>query len=186
MSMSKTKRLSTDAVLTALYLVLAMFVTIKTGNLRFSFASLPIVVCALLYGPADACIVAALGEFMNQMLGYGFTVTTPLWLVPPAIRGLIIGLTAAAALKKGTRLEKNPAKYYSICILAAIVTTLANTGVIWLDSIIMGYYTFAYVFGDFLVRLVTGIITAALVGIIAVPVSSALEKSGFGQAPAAQ
>jgi hypothetical protein len=50
--------------------------------------------------------------------------------------------------------------FYCVCIFAAIATTLANTGVIWVDSHILGYYTFAVVFGDFLVRLFTGIVTA--------------------------
>jgi hypothetical protein len=37
MSMSKTKRLSTDAVLTALYVLLTLFLSIKAGNLRISW-----------------------------------------------------------------------------------------------------------------------------------------------------
>ena len=61
--MSKTKRLTTDAVLVALYTVLTVFVSIKAGNLHISIASLPIVVCALLYGPADACMDALITNF---------------------------------------------------------------------------------------------------------------------------
>lgn len=184
MPISKTKRLATDAVLTALYVLLTLFLSIKAGNLRISLASLPIIVCALLYGPQDACVCAALGEFMNQMLSYGFTVTTPLWLLPPMLRALIVGLAAAAALRQGSRLERSVPAFYCVCIFAAIATTLANTGVIWVDSHILGYYTFAVVFGDFLVRLITGAVTAAVVATLAMPVAAACRKAGFGLAPA--
>ena len=176
-----TRRLATDAILVALYALLAAFVSIKAGNLRITFASLPIVVCALLYGPADACIVAALGELMNQMLSYGFTLTTPLWLAPPVVRALIIGLGAAAFSARGERLEKSLAKFYLICLAAALATTLANTAVLWLDSVILGYYSYAYVFASFLVRIFTGVVTAVIVSTIAVPVAAALRKAGFGR-----
>lgn len=178
--MSKTKRLTTDAVLVALYTVLTVFVSIKAGNLRISIASLPIVVCALLYGPADACMVAALGELMNQMLSYGFTVTTPLWLIPPALRGLIIGLAAMSAWKRGGQLEKKLWRYYLVCLAAALATTLTNTGVIWLDSVLLGYYNAAYVFGDFTVRVITSVVTVAVVSTAAIPVAMALRRAGFG------
>ena len=181
-----TKRLATDAVLVALYAVLAAFVSVKAGNMRITFASLPVVVCALLYGPGDACAVAALGEFMNQMLGYGFTVTTPLWLIPPALRALAIGLAAASEAKRGGALERSAVRFSLVCALAAVLTTAANTAVIWIDSVIMGYYTEAVVFGAFSVRLVTGLVTAAAVATAAIPVVMALRKSGFGRTPAPQ
>ena len=179
--MSNTRRLATDAVLVALYTVLTVFVSIRAGNLHISIASLPIVVCALLYGPADACVIAVLGEFMNQMLPYGFTVTTPIWILPPAVRGLIIGLAAAAALKRGTLLEKRLLRYYIVCLAAGLATTLANTGGIWLDSVLLGYYSAAYVFGDFTVRVITSAITVAVVSTVAIPVAMALRKAGFGR-----
>ena len=159
-----TRRLATDAILVALYALLAAFVSIKAGNLRITFASLPIVVCALLYGPADACIVAALGELM-----------------PPVVRALIIGLGAAAFSARGERLEKSLAKFYLICLAAALATTLANTAVLWLDSVILGYYSYEYVFASFLVRIFTGVVTAVIVSTIAVPVAAALRKAGFGR-----
>jgi ECF transporter S component (folate family) len=178
--MSKTRRLTTDAVLMALYVILTAFVSIRAGNLHISLASLPIVVCALLYGPGDACAVAALGEFMNQMLSYGFTVTTPLWLIPPMIRALTIGIAASAAAKQGKRLERSVLWFYVLCAAAAVLTTLSNTGVIWVDSLLLGYFSEAYVFGDFTVRLVTGLVTSAVVATAAMPVTIALRRSGFG------
>ena len=178
--MSKTRRLATDSILAALYVILTAFVSIKAGNLHISIASLPIVVCALLYGPGDAVVIAVLGEFMNQMLSYGFTVTTPLWLIPPALRGLVVGIAARAAYKRGRVLEASVWQYYAVCVAAALTTTLSNTLVIWLDSVLLGYYSYAYVFGDFAVRVVTSLITVAVVATVAIPVAMALRKAGFG------
>lgn len=183
--MQKTKRLATDAILAALYIILTAYISIRAGNLRITFASLPIIVCALLYGPKDACIVVVLGEFMNQMLSYGFTVTTPIWLIPPLFRALIIGVCASRAARKGTMLERNPAAYYLACAAGALATTLANTAVIWLDSVLLGYYNFAYVFGDFFLRLATSGVTVAIVATLAIPVAAALRRTGFGMAATA-
>ena len=39
-------------------------------------------------------MVGAVGGFLNQMLTYGFTVTTLMWIFPNAVRGLLVGLYA--------------------------------------------------------------------------------------------
>ena len=94
--MSKHKKFSTrriviDALLISLFFVLSLF-SVEIGGVKITFVSLPTVVCAMLYDPVDACIVGFLGAFLEQMMKYGFTATTLLWLVPAAIRGLVIGL----------------------------------------------------------------------------------------------
>lgn len=57
-------------------------------------------------------------------------------------------------------------KYYLANILIAIVITLLNTLIIYIDSILLGYYTWVYVFGSFVIRIISGIITAIVVGTI--------------------
>ena len=55
--MSKTtKKLCYIALLVAVYVLLSMTFTIKTGNLEITFKSLPVVVAALLFGPAGGGI----------------------------------------------------------------------------------------------------------------------------------
>jgi ECF transporter S component (folate family) len=175
-----TARICRTAVLTALYVLLTM-VSVRAGNLHVTFASLPVVVCALLFGPAEAGTVALLGEFLNQMLSYGFTATTVLWLLPPAVRGLIIGAAAVRALRSGRPLELRPAVFYAVCVCAAAVTTICNTAVIYLDSRIYHYYAFAYVFGDAAVRFVTGMITAAVVATVSMPLVRLLRRQRSAQ-----
>lgn len=169
MSKFTIKTLSRMAVMTALYVLMTML-SIKFGNVHITFASLPVVVCALFFGPWQAAGVALMGEFINQMLGYGFTITTVLWLIPPALRGIIVGAVAILFLRRGKYLEERPIALYITCICAALVTTVSNTAVIWLDSIIYNYYTFAWVFGSLLMRLFTGVVTAVVVASVAMPV----------------
>lgn len=159
---ASTRRLSRTAVMAALYAVLAM-VTLPIGNIHLTLASLPAVLTATLFGPLEGAAVAAVGEFIHQMLTYGFTATTVLWCVPPALRAVCIGLAVHALKKRGALPEQKPAFYYGLCVGAAILTTAVNTAVIWLDSVIYGYYSAAYVLGDAAVRFVTGMITAVIV-----------------------
>lgn len=190
MSKWNARTLCRLAILAALYTLLSL-VTIQFGNVKITFAPLPVVVSAMLFGPWEAAIVGFFGEFLDQMLGYGFTATTILWLIPPAIRGVIIGAAAVACRRGKTDvepaaqsiryLERRPVTCYVVSVAAALVTTLTNTAVIWLDSVIYGYYTPAYVFGDMVMRLVTGVITAVVLATVAMPVVAVLRKNRIGK-----
>ena len=102
----RTKTLCLVSVLAALYVPLSIFAAVQMGNVRISFGSLPVVISALLLGPVEAVIVAMTGEFFKQLLTYGVTATTILYLIPPALRGLVIGLAAVYARKHGRPLEQ--------------------------------------------------------------------------------
>ncbi len=165
-------------MLSALYLALNM-VGFRAWSFHITFASLPVVVAALLLGPVEGVLVACIGEFFNQILSYGVTVTTVLWLIPPAVRGLAVGASALAAGRRGRRLEQRPVLCYGVCMAAALCTTAVNTLVMYLDSIIMGYYNFAYVFGSAAVRVVSGVLTAVVVTTVAVPLVTLLRRQGL-------
>ena len=169
-----TQQLCNDAMLIAIYFVLAKL-TIPIGNLHITLASLPIVVLAVLQGPGHACLVAFLGEFVIQALGrYGLTLLTPLWCLPPTLRALVVGL-GCRWLCKG-REREHMVSFFAVTIVAAMLTTVANTLVIWFEATIYGYYTWVYVFGQFLVRLLTGVVTAVVVSILALPVVRVLRR----------
>ena len=172
-------RLCRVGIMAALYLPLALFVAIRIGTWQVSFGSLPVVVTALLFGPVDAFLVAAIGEFFKQLLTYGFTATTVLYLIPPALRGFVIGLAAVGLWKSGRRLEERRWLCYLVCICAAMITTLGNTMVNWADSLIYGYYTFAYVFGNAVVRFITGMVNSVVIATVAIPLVRILRKQGF-------
>ena len=169
------RRLCRLAVLAALYVLLTM-VSVRVGNLRLTFASLPVVAAALLLGPWEAAAVALTGEFLNQMLAYGFTATTALWLLPPAIRGLTVGAFSVRCLRSGRLPEERPAALYAVCMAAAVLTTVCNTAVLGVDARIFGYYTPALLTGDLAVRLLTGAVTAVLVTTVALPLVRLLRR----------
>ena len=175
--MSKTRRMCYAALLAAMYVPLSLYVAVQVGNVRISFGSLPVVVAALLFGPVDAVAAAMVGEFFKQLLTNGVTYTTVLYLIPPAIRGLVVGLGALGLLSlRGQRLEERRMLCYAVCIAAAVCTTLGNTLVNWLDSVLMGYYFPGLILGDFAWRLIVGMINAVVMSSLAIPLVKALRQ----------
>ena len=103
--------------------------------------------------------------------------TTVLYLIPPALRGLVVGLGALALLSlRGQRLEERRMLCYAVCIVAAVCTTLGNTLVNWLDSVLMGYYFPGLILGDFVWRLIVGMINAVVMSSLAIPLVKALRQ----------
>lgn len=150
----------TNAMLIAMYVVLSLF-SINLGNMKITLDSFPIIVGAALFGPVDGLIIGFFGSFMNQLLLYGFTPTTLLWVTPAAVRGLLIGLYA-----KRRQFNMNFGQTQFITISTALLVTFLNTGVMYLDSKIYDYYSFAYVFGAVLPRIFTGVLVAFVFGSI--------------------
>ena len=175
--MSKTRRMCYAALLAAMYVPLALYVAVQVGNVRISFGSLPVVVAALLFGPVDAVVVAMVGEFFKQILTYGVTYTTVLYLIPPALRGLVVGLGAFALMSlRRERLEDRRVLCYAVCVAAALCTTVGNTLVNWLDSVLMGYYFPGLILGDLAWRLIVGMINAVVMASLAIPLVRALRR----------
>jgi len=142
----QTKRLSFNAVLAAMCAVLGA-ISLDFGNLKLTFESFPVIIAALLFGPVDAMLVGGIGTFLYQILRYGFTVTTPLWILPYVLCGLVVG---AYSKKRGFKLEKKQLAF--IVLAGSLLIFLVNTAVMYLDSKIYGYYSFAYIFGTVIPR----------------------------------
>ena len=92
------------ALLTAMMVLLKRTIAIETPYFKFSFASLPIVLGAMVFGPIEGAVVGLLGEFVAQVTGpYGLAPTTVLYVAPAAIRGLVVGCGALACRRSGDR-----------------------------------------------------------------------------------
>ena len=63
-----TKTLTLSALLAALEIVLSRFLSISAWNTKIGFAFVPVVLAALLLGPLQAGIVAALADFLGALL----------------------------------------------------------------------------------------------------------------------
>lgn len=175
-----TRRVVLDAMLVALFFVLSS-TSIRLGNtFKITFDSLACLLTAMLFGPLDAFLVGFLGEILAQMLSYGFTATTLLWVLGPAVRGLVLGLGVVFFKDKmslSAIQNRKPYVYLGSVMLASIITSLCNTMALYVDSKMFGYYEYHMVFGVLFVRLGTGIVSAVVMAVIAIPVLRALKAS---------
>ena len=172
-------RLSIDSMMAALYFVLA-YLAIRIGNITITPASVTIVIVSLLYSPLDALSVALVGELLNQMVRYGASPTTALWLMPVLLRASIISLTAHFCRKKGTYLENHLIGYFITLMIAALFTTAANTGIIYLDAWLLKYPV-EYKRFETIFRFISGMVTSVLVAILAIPVVKVTSKMKIGR-----
>ncbi|MBR3996368.1 MAG: folate family ECF transporter S component [Clostridia bacterium] len=177
---NKNRTLVIDALMIALYVVLNTLGEIPIGNVKITFGPLPIILVAFYFGIGHASIVAGAGEFVSQMLGYGLTWTTPLWTVPPIARAVIICILLSLIFKRKRYDTVTQVKYYEyfiILFISGFLTTILNTSVIALDAIIYSYYSYAYVFGDLILRFITMSVSTVIYMFVAKAVIDALYKA---------
>lgn len=166
------------ALLTAMMVLLSLTLSIRTPTFKLTFGSLPVVLGAMIFGPIEGAIVAVFGEFLVQLLTYGLVPTTIIWIIPPAIRALVVGTMVLYLRRIGSApLENRPVICYATCIIGAILTTSGNTFGMWLDSLF--YHTsFAPVLFITPARYVSGVVTAVVVTTICIPLMHMLRRSG--------
>ena len=154
-----TKKLTSLAMLIALYCVLSVMTLVKIANFEFTFEAFPILIAGLLSGPVDGLIVGGIGAFLYQLLfsGYGITATTALWILPHAASGLIVGWYA-----KAYDYRLNLYQTILIASISALLVTSLNLLALYVDSKLYGYYSYALVFGNLLIKIVIGLILAVL------------------------
>jgi len=150
-----TSRLTRLSMLIGINVVLNILAPIKLATFKFTFEAFPILLAGIMFGPIDGLLVGLIGSSIYQILfsGYGLMVTTPLWVLPHVISGFIVGLYSR---KYNFSLSNKQILF--ITMLSALLVTLLNTFAIYIDSIVFGYYSFAYVFGSIFVKIIIGII----------------------------
>ena len=166
------KRLAVNGMLSAMCAVLG-YLSLDMGNLKITFESLPILLGAILLGPIDSLAIGGIGTLIYQLLRYGVTVTTPLWMLPYMLCGFAAGFYAQ---KKDFQLSRW--QIMGIVAVCELLVTLLNTGVIYVDSRIYGYYSAAYVFGSLGVRLIICAGRAVAFGLVLPIIIGALRRQG--------
>ena len=153
-----TRSLVLAAMLIALYVALSTL-SIRTGNIRITLDSLPIVVAGALLGPLYGLAVGLIGNFFEQLIFFGLMPTTVLWIVADGVRGLIIGWYAR---KKGYHLDWENLTYISV--LAALAVTFINTVMLHLDNLILhGVSPVAIVTASLIWRMLLGVGTTLVI-----------------------
>ncbi len=165
------RALAFDAMLAAMFFALS-FASIKLGSLKISVSGLPVLVGAMLFGPLHGFLIGFVGAFLEQLISYGITATTVLWLLPVALRGMLAGFYA-----KAHNFDLKAWQIVMITVLTALVLTVLNTAVMFIDSKIYNYYSYTFVFGALFTRFAIGIITALIFSVILPPLLKLIRKA---------
>jgi len=166
-----TTQLAIDGMLAALCVVLG-FASIRIGNvIKVSFEDLPVMYAALMFGPVDGIAVAFVGIMLYQLLSFGITVTTPLWVLPFVVAGLVYGLIA-----KKSNFNNTPKQLLVIFITSAFLILGLNTIAIYADSKIYGYYYPTIITGVIGVRAVIALVKGVALGFISSPLLKTLSR----------
>lgn len=152
--MYNTRKLALDGMCTAMCTVLG-YVAIDTGSVKVTFESLPILAGALLFGPADGLAIGTVGTLLYQLLRYGVSATTLLWILPYTLCGLAAGLcTQKADLSRSRR------ALTATVVGCELLVTLCNTIALYVDSQLYGYYFPGFITGSLALRLALCIVKA--------------------------
>ena len=168
--MTKTRQLAFDAMLAAMCAVLG-YVALDVGNLKITFESVPILIGALLFGPLDGAAVGFVGTLIYQLLRYGVSATTLLWILPYVLCGALAG---AYAKRHGFAL--NQRRLTCAVVTNELLITALNTVVLYIDSRIYGYYSAAFIFGSLTLRVIICVAKALAYSFALPPLLRALDR----------
>ena len=172
-------RICGDGMLLAIYIALSTLTVRITPNLQITFTGIAIIMAVVLYGLPDAILIATLGSFISQLRGvYGLSITTPIWMIPPILRAVVFGIVYELYLKKGIKLEDKKTLFIAYATIAGLVTTLANTGAIFLDAAIFEYPVSMAVI-ESVFRFISSIASSIAIGFICLPVIYALKNANL-------
>lgn len=171
---SKTKfstiQMTTDAMLAAMCAILGYF-AIDVVNFKFTFESLPVLIAALLFGPVDGSLVGLIGTFLYQLLRYGVEASTPLWVIPYGIIGLICGLYA----KKWSYYNSDKQIRIIVGAMEMLIFVL-NTVALYFYGGMIGKVASEFVLSSIIPRLFVAILKAIGFGFLMPPLLRALHR----------
>jgi ECF transporter S component (folate family) len=160
--------MSLVAVFAAMCAVLG-YLSLDLINLKITFEDLPVILGSLLLGPVDGMLIGGIGTLIYQLLRYGVSATTILWMLPYILAGLLVGAVSARG-----HFHLSPRQIMVLSVAAGLMITVLNTGVMYIDSKIYGYYSFVYIFGTLGIRLAICIGKAIVYGLILPRLSAAV------------
>ena len=167
----KTKRLAIDGMLAAMCAVLG-YIAIDATAFKITFETLPIILGALMFGPIDGFAVGGIGTLIYQLLKYGVSSTTLLWILPYCIMGFLLGLYAKKSGYKNTDRQ-----ILIAVVLSELLVTILNTGVMYVDAVVYGYYFKGFITGGLVLRLFVCIGKAVVFGIVVPKITTAVKKA---------
>lgn len=166
----KTKQLAMDSVLAAMCAALGAL-AIDLNSIKITLESFPILLGAMLFGPVDGMAVGFVGTLLYQLLRYGVSATTILWILPYCICGLLVGWYARKKEFRPTLQQT-----IMIVVIAELIVTALNTGVMYVDAKMYGYYFKGFISAMLVPRFAVCIAKAVIYGAVLPKVTEAVRK----------
>lgn len=172
----KIKLLCLTGIMAAMFVgldVLAVSISAPFGgNLKISLSGLPVLIVSIFGGPLWGGMTGFLGAFIGQLITYGLSATTVLWIIPAVARGVIMGL-----LFRAFRRSLAPGILILETCITSVAVTLLNTAAMLLEQKLYGYYqSYLAIYGAIPARLLAGIITAVIFSFMLPTIVNTLKK----------
>ena len=158
----------------ALHIILELFLTIRIGNdVKIALSALPFLVISFLLGPWHGLVSGLVGTFLSQLLSYGITVTTPLWILPYAVQAMTAGLIFQ------TLKRKISVRNMAFCVFpAGLAAVIINLIASYVDGVVVfKYMTIEVLLGLIPVRLLVWIGLSVIYTAITYAITRALRKN---------
>lgn len=167
-----------DALMIALFVVLSRLLSLEVLGVKITVAALPIVFTAFYLGMKHTVIVAAIGEFISQLIGYGLSPTTVLWMIPVIVRGIVLCFFIALYLRKngGSIKAIKYSEYFVMILISAIIVFLLNTAVIIFDGWLYQYLSVPAALSQLLPRFISMCASVVIYTLITKAVVDALPQ----------
>jgi ECF transporter S component (folate family) len=177
------RRITMNAMMIAMYVVLDG-VSLKLNDyMKLTFNSFAVIICIILFGMLDGCIVAGVGEFIIQLKF--ISPFLPLFVLVQLVRAFIMGIFAEALFAKKKYLEKKPVWLYAMCIVSGLVTSALNSVVLFAYLSGMDYANLFRVPAAYWLTRIPAFsstfVTSAVLATAAIPVARALRRIGMGR-----
>ena len=162
--MRKNKKVYTICIasmMAALSIILDVL-SVRTDATKFTIYSFPLLLSGFLFGPWIGLLSGLTSGLISQIILYGFSITTPLWVIAPILWGFLSGILFHKVQKKRETLLS-----ISLTILiTSLCVTLFNTLAIYLDGLIFHYPT-PYVITQLGLRFLTSLgLSAAYIALV--------------------
>ena len=165
-------KLCISSIMAALFVVFDMLSIKISNNIKITFGGLPILIVAFLLGPLWGALTGFVGAFVGQLLSFGLSVTTLVWVLPAAVRGIVAGYLFILLAKK---LKERYGIMISV-ISSSLLVTVLNTLAIYIDSKVFGYFSLEVVFGATAFRLISAVLTSVAYILLIIPIYKAVKK----------
>ena len=152
-----TKQITLAGMFAALAVVLD-YLSFHSDTSKLTFYSLPLLLSGMLFGPWVGLLTGTVTGFLSQLLTFGLSPTTPLWMLAPMSWGFFSGIILHYGFKKH---KGNNLSLIVTIVSTSLIATALNTLCLFLDGLIYHYPT-PYV----LTKLAARILVALLIDVL--------------------